>query len=228
MKKLIDHGLIVLILVIILSPWWWIILQRNVLVSLLTLILSGVVYIYFWQTQSKKLLLSLFILTVAIFFINIKDAFDESIFSYSAVDIQQINKRHEFYANGLGKVYTNRIALVYFKDFSLPLYKLQQNFFNNIDINLYFFASHPRERVGIEGFDKYIPIFLPIFLIGIFYFIYQPSFKLLIYGTTLVIASSIIKPAYNLGPILLFPIINFMITIGIMLSLNRLLKYSKK
>lgn len=208
------------LLVIVLNPWWWVIIQRNILVGLLVFSLSLVVFVYFFQSQSRILLLLLSILTAILFFISIGEAFDESIFRNSALDIQQLNKRHEFYANGLGKVYTNRISLTYFNKFNLPLSKLQSNFFGNLDLNLYFFASHPRERLGVEEFEKYLPIFLPFFLLGFLYIIYVPLSKILIYLIAISLVSSVFSPNYNLGPVLFFPIINFMITIGLILSMK--------
>lgn len=164
-------------------------------------------------------------LTTILFAIAVREAFDESIFRNSALDIQQHNKRHEFYANGLGKIYTNRFSLTYFKEYNLPLLKLQRNFFANLDPNLYFFASHPRERVGIEEFEKYLVIFLPFFLIGFLYSMYKPFVKILIYFAVVAFVSAVISPSYNLGPILFFPLINFTVTIGFLLSLKILRRY---
>lgn len=216
--RLRNFGFLIHLLVIILNPWWWIIIQRNLWIGLLVFVLSFVVFVYFFQSQSRTLLLLLSILTAILFFISIGEAFDESIFRNSALDIQQLNKRHEFYANGLGKLYKNRFVLTYFKDYYFPISKLQRNLFGNLDPNLYFFKSHPRERLGVEEFGKYLPIFLPFFLIGVLYYIYILSPSLLIYAISVSLLSSIISSKYNLGPILFFPLINFMITIGFILT----------
>lgn len=218
MKLFRNKELLILLFVIILNPWWWVVIQRNLLVGILVFSLSFVNFIYFWQIESKKLIFLLIMLTMAVFFIAAREAFDESIFSKSALDIQQYYKRHEFYAKELGKIYTNRISLAYFKDFNLPIYKLQHNFFANLDPNLYFFKSHPRERIGVEEFEKYLPIFLPFFLVGFLYIICKSLPKILIYTVIISLISSLISPKFNLGPILFFPIINFMVTIGIILS----------
>jgi len=218
MKTFRSFGLLIPLLVIVLNPWWWTIIQRNLAVGVLIFVLSLVVYIYFWQIKLGKLLLVLSVLTIILFVISTREAFDESIFRPSSLDIQQMSRRHEFYANGLGKIYTNRFSLAYFKEYNLPLYKLQRNFFGNLDPNLYFFNSHPRERLGVEEFNKYFPIFLPFFLIGIFYLICKPLPKIMIYLVAISLISSIISPKYNLGPVLFFPIINFIITVGIILA----------
>ena len=216
------------VLVMILSSWLWVIVQRNILVGLLVFVLSIVLFIYFRQSRPKKIRLLLLILNIVLIIIVFKQAFDQSIFRNSALDIQKYYRRHEFYANGLGKIYTNRFTLAYFKDYNLPLSKLQHNFFANLDPNLYFFASHPRERPGVEEFKKYSPIFLPFFLVGIFYSIYILSLEILIYSLAIALVSSIISPAFNLGPVLFFPLISYMITVGIIFSLKKLERYLKK
>lgn len=223
-----NRFMLIQILVILLSPWWWIIVQRNLSVGLLIAVLSIVVFTYFWLIKSGKLFLLLVILTIAIFSITIKEAFDGSIFRNSSLDIQQINRRHEFYANSLGKIYTNRFSLAYFKEYNLPLHKLQHNFFTNLDPNLYFFASHPRERAGVEEFKKYSPVFLPFFLVGFFYLIYRPLYKIIIYFVAISLISVIISPKYNLGPVLFFPIVNFFVTIGVVLSVKKIIKIFKQ
>lgn len=218
MGKSRRFELLIPLLVMVLNPWWWTIVQRNPAVGVLTFVLSLVVYIYFWQIKSRRLLLVLSALTTILFIISVRTAFDESILRLSALDIQLFNRRHEFYANNLGKIYTNRFSLAYFKEFNPPLYKLQSNFFGNLDPNLYFFNSHPRERLGVEEFDKYFPIFLPFFLVGFFYLIYRPLYKIIIYFVAILFISVIISPKYNLGPVLFFPVINFIITVGIILA----------
>lgn len=215
-----NSGIIIQLLIILLNPWWWIIVQRDTWMGLLVFILSLIVFIYFWQIKTTGTLLLLVLLTIAVFSVAVKEAFDESIFRNSALDIQQLNKRHEFYAKGLGKIYTNRISLAYFRNFNLPLSKLQRNFFGNLDPNLYFFASHPRERIGVEEFEKYSPLFLPFFLVGFLYIICKPLPKILIYIVVISIISSIVSPKFNLGPLLFFSIINFIITIGLILFLK--------
>ena len=116
------------LLVLVLNPWWWIIIQRNPWMGILVFILSLSVFLYFWQTKSKKLLFSLLTLTLILFFIAVRDAFDESLFRNSALNIQQYNKRHEFYAKDLGKIYTNKFSLTYFKEYSFPLISFNTTF----------------------------------------------------------------------------------------------------
>lgn len=221
---LLRNRWLIQLLVILLNPWWWIILQRNMAVGVLVFCLSLNLFAYFWHSNNRRLLFSLLILTLVLFLISVRLAFDESIFRSSALDIQQINRRHEFYARGLGKIYTNRVSLAYFRNFYIPFNKLQNNFFSNLDPNSYFFASHPRERLGVEEFEKILPIFLPFFLLGFFYIIYKPDSRLFVYTSVVLLVSPVISPKYNLGPVLFFPMINLLISMGIILSLKKAVK----
>lgn len=227
--KILKNGLmnkigLIPIAVALSSRWEWIIISKNIWVGILTFLLSVVVFLYFSQYKFTKLLWILIILTTLLVITTFRQAFDESIFRTSALDIQQYYRRHEYYASGLGKIYTNRFALFYFKNFNSPIKKLQRNIFENLDINLYFFSNHPRERLGVEEFEKYSQIFLPFFLIGVLYFIYVLSWELLIYTIIVALLSSTISPKYELGPILFFPLINYFISNGIILSLRKLRK----
>ncbi len=223
-----TFGFVTHLFVIIFNPWWWFILQKNYWIGLLIFVLSFSIFHYFYLIKSSFYLKILLGLTGILIFICIKEGFDAAIFSNSVLEVQQYNKRHEFYAADIGKIYTNRFSLLFFKNYSLPLYKLQRNLFSNLDPNLYFFKSHPRERGGIDEFDKYLPVFLPVFLIGILYCIFVLFTRILIYFLPILIISSAISPSFYLGPILYFPIINLIITVGIILSLEILLKFSKR
>lgn len=54
------------------------------------------------------------------------------------------------------------------KHISVALTRMQSNFFEALDINLYFFASYPRARVGFQEFEKFPYVLLPFFVVGIF------------------------------------------------------------
>lgn len=186
--------------------------------AFLSILLSFFLYFFF---KKRRFFLPVVLLTIILTFIATRQAYDESIFRNSALDIQQLNRRHEYYAKGLGKFYTNRISLGYYKDYSIPLYKLKRNFFSNLDLNLYFFASHPRERAGVEEFSKYWPFFLLFFIIGLLYVVYKRLKRILVYILVVSLISAVISPYYNLGPILFFPVVNVIITLGILLSLKK-------
>lgn len=87
------------------------------------------------------------------------ESFD-TIFRINPEDIQQINTRRSYYPNQIvGKIFENKPG------FFLDKYK--ENFFQGLDLNYYFFANHPRERIGIQEKEKIYWIWLPVFLIGL-------------------------------------------------------------
>lgn len=58
----------------------------------------------------------------------------------------------------LSRLSTNKI--------SLTLEKLEINFFESVDLNHYFFANHPLERVGVKETEKLYSWLLPLFILG--------------------------------------------------------------
>lgn len=218
---------IINILVIFLTPWWWHVIQTDLLIGLLIFVQSILLFLFILHPK-LKIAGAILILTAIVAVSAVTQAFDETILRLSALDIQQLTRRHEFYASGLKKIYTNRISLAYFNNIDLPLNKIERNYFENLDINLYFFATHPRERVGIDEFEKYLVIFLPFFILGLFYTIYLPYIWIIVYLLVISLVSTFISPKYNLGPVLFFPVINFMITFGILLSISKLKTLKKR
>ncbi len=72
-----------------------------------------------------------------------------------------INTRRSFYPEVfLGRLFENKVVFY--------LNQLQQNFFESLDISRYFFASHPRERVGVHEFAIFPFWLLPFFIWGLF------------------------------------------------------------
>ena len=47
---------------------------------------------------------------------------------------------------------------------SIAFFRILKNVSETVDLNLYFFANHPRERVGYNEFEKFPYIFIPAFL----------------------------------------------------------------
>ena len=60
---------------------------------------------------------------------------------------------------------------------SIAFFRLLRNFSEVIDPNLYFFANHPRERVGVSEFEKFPYLLLPFFIYGLVTIISKHKFK---------------------------------------------------
>lgn len=214
-----------LLLVIIFGNLWiWRIFKDNFVVGILLVILS---FLFLKQiiakVQNYQLLVLIFIF-LSISFLTLRVGFDKNIFITSPKDLAQLNKRHGFYALELGPLFTNGFSQQAYKYFSLPIRKLEKNLFSNLDINLYFFASHPRER-GTGEFEKYSWILLPFFILGLFSIMkYYKTVGAYFIGAAF--SSMLLGSTYSLGPVLFFPLINILIVFGLIYFL-RLLKNQK-
>ena len=160
--------------------------------------------------KKVRLMGFLFVLLVAI---SLFKGSDRGLFITQPLENDLIEKRHEYFAKEFGVFYKNRIGIFYLKKFNPIFFRLQKNFFANLDIGLYFFSSHPRERVGVDEFAKYLAILLPVFMIGFIFVLRKRQFLLLLLLLAGLV-STFLHPVYNLGPVLFFPLINTVIFFG--------------
>ena len=96
----------------------------------------------------------------------------------------------------------------------LVFYKLEENFSEVVDPNLFFFTNHPRERVGVREFEKFPYILLPIFIVGLFS-IKKKNLKDVLLGLSPVVLISFIGNSNPMGPFALFPFFAAIISIGL-------------
>lgn len=205
----------VLLLVVIFSASWsWHIFKLNPLIFFILIIFNLLLLRITLKPAAGIVKLITVVLFLIFCFYNLQSGFDKSVWVMSPDQILKQDKRHLFYSAELGKLYTNKISLYYYTRLSEPLARLQRNLFSNLDINLYFFGSHPRERAGVEEFEKYFFLILPFFLIGVFSVIKKRYLNLGLYFLAVLPMSAFISQNYLLGPILFFPLINTVITLG--------------
>lgn len=195
--------------------WIWRIFKDNFIVAIFLVILSFLLFKLIIAKVQKAQLLTLILIFTTVSLLTLRVGFDKNIFIISSREQLQQDVRHGFYAVELGQLYTNKISLYFYKYFSGSIRKLEQNLFSNLDLNLYFFASHPRERSGIVEFVKYPWILLPFFIVGLFSVIqyYYPAIVIYLIGASLI--SMFLSPTYPLGPVLFFPLINVVIALGL-------------
>lgn len=131
--------------------------------------------------------------------------FDKTLWQNRPEEIFLLNQRRGFYPF-YGKFFQNKLSLL--------VTKLKRNLFYNLDPNLYFFATHPRERLGIRETEKFPVIFLPFFLIGFFVFLKKTSKKILTFTLFALFLSAFLSPQPP-GPIFMYPVIIYLINLGI-------------
>jgi hypothetical protein len=99
---------------------------------------------------------------------------------------------------------------------SIAFFRILDNFSEIIDPNLYFFANHPRERVGINEFEKFPYILLPFFIYGILVLLEQKRLKpLLLAFTVHLVMLSIIGSQNFLGNFSIFPLLTVVTSSGL-------------
>jgi len=83
--------------------------------------------------------------------------------------------------------------------------RIANNFSEIIDLNLYFFANHPRERVAVNEFEKFPYLFLPFFIYGILKLNKRILKIIPVLLFCIIIFLSFIGNKNELGPFILFP-----------------------
>lgn len=214
---------LILLGIVFLNFWIWKIIVENINIAIIITILTFLLFQILTGKNFKVLSLTFIIVLFSILSFQIlKTGFDKKIQTLKAEDNIKLNERHLYYSQELGNLFLNRKVLNFYRNYSLSLYKYEQNLFSNLDLNLYFFASHPRERADVAEFEKFPMLFLPFFIIGTILLIYWGSNWAFIY---LILASSMsafITSVYPLGPILFFPFVSVSIAIGIIYVLGRI------
>lgn len=113
------------------------------LIALVLFVISFMVNPWFWRLFKIK-----------------EQSFRFNLIFITPEDIYQINTRRSYYPNQvLGRIFENKLSLF--------LNKYKGNFFQGLDLNYFFFANHPRERVGMTEKEILFWFWLPLFLVGI-------------------------------------------------------------
>jgi len=95
---------------------------------------------------------------------------------------------------------------------SVVLGKMERNFFESVDINNYFFATHPLERVGVKETEKFFSSLLPLFIVGLFFLKLANDSPLILWAVFLFLAGTLLSNRYFETNLLLIP--SFLLVIG--------------
>lgn len=197
-----------LLVVILFAPWTYLIFKEDFLSGIISMVLSLLILLLLLNGYSKKtIIISLIGFFVFLASISLYSGNDKNIFTSTTSEVILLNQQRSFYPYGIGKFFVNTSTL--------QINKYEENFFDNLDLNLYFFAAHPRERVGVKEFDKYFSFMIFFFISGIISFIKgkKTSIVFILFIITGFVSGFLDKD-YILGPILFFPLLNSILTIG--------------
>lgn len=191
---------------IFLNPWIWKIWGENWIAALVLIFLTAFYLAYlfgFIRRVSLSFLITALVFSGLVLFVA---GIDPRLKNPDPIQIWAINERRGLYPAPVGRLFQNKAVLT--------LDKITGNIYSSLDPNLYFFATHPRERVGISEFSKISPWFIPLFLVGLYFWL--KSFRK-IYLLPLVLSlllSAVSDPASSVGPIAMFPMISSLIAFG--------------
>jgi hypothetical protein len=197
--------------------WIWRIFQLNIFLALLALVTSFFLYISYVKTPRYLFLIILFC--------------SLCVFQYRMTSIQglaTLTKNEELMQIQRIKEYPSTYISFGPTTFWIPAAQwfegrketivvrhMTENLFNVLDLNLYFFSNHPRERVGYSEFEKFPYILFPFFLYGI-YILFIRNRKLLLISFFLpLLLFMLIGSKSELGPFVFFPFISCANAVGL-------------
>ena len=151
-----------LLFVLILNLWLFKIFTYSMVIGITVIMASISVYLSIYEGKKRYYYISTIFISILLIFQYKTSSINPLTFLNENEKIEQQERmrgypRHFYrFANWLEQ---RKEALIF--------YKLQENFFEVMDPNLYFFANHPRERVGVVEYEKFPYIFLPFLVIGL-------------------------------------------------------------
>ncbi len=202
------------LLIIFANFWIWKILKENPIIGIALIIVN--ILLFLLTTKINKIILSLTLIFCLFLSSQILiSGFDKNLSTLTVDGQKQQDTRHGYFSQDLGKLFQNKYALHFYKEAYPYLNTYLNNTFDNLSPNLYFFENHPREREKVGEFSKYPGIFILPFIVGFLLIFKSISKILVIYFLFAVLVSGFIRQNYFLGPVLFFPLINILISRGI-------------
>lgn len=214
--------IIIVLLVTLTNRWFYRIIDDHLILGLIVLTLSFAIASGLAQLLSRKLLYFTYgsLIAFSIFF-SISH-YEEDLIKHNALDINNMKVRQGYYTHRMGPIVHNNLTVT--------VYKIQRNFFTNLNFNQFFFGGEPRYRPYALDFEKFPPVYLGFFLYGL-YCIFKQSEKLLkIFLSASIIILLILSfgnPSFILGIYPLYPLITGIISLGILEAILGLINYIK-
>ena len=200
--------------------WIWRIIKIDIILGL-TLVFLSISLIYIINVKfNKQIFLFTLFLILFISYKTLISGFDKNLITLNPDQEKQLGGRHGFLAINLGKLVQNKFALRFYKDVYPYINVYGSNIFNSLSPNLYFFTNHPREREKVAEFAKYPSILIAPFLVGLIALLKSSKYLMGVYLIFAVGITGFINQTYLFGPILFFPLINLLITIGFLQLIN--------
>ncbi len=211
-------------LCLFLNLWIWRIFQNNLLIFGLLLITSFLLF-YFWDKKiplkTLGFICSLFII---LFIFQYQTTEIQSLINLTNDEFRVVSTRKTLYKSD-----SNLVRIIFYKlnfpefyegSLNIAAWRLQRNFFETIDPNVYFFAGHPRERIWANDFEKFPFLYLPFFMVGLYVFTKKSTLIMKLLFLICILAFGFLGHLNELGPFLLIPFFVCLITLGLLQTLN--------
>ncbi len=224
-KKLFSLGL-----VLFFNPWIWRIFSFNFFLGILVVLCA--IFLYFRTTHPRGVgnfhLGGVFIcFLVLLLFFQWKTTETTSLTNLTNSDIMVRDMRLNEYPPVKVSLANKTLWIPIAHWFegrqeSIAFFRMSKNFSEVVDPNLYFFANHPRERIGISEFEKFPYLLLPFFAYGLVTIISRQKFNknLKISFFVPILLLTLIGSKNSLGSFSFFP---FIIVVSVF-GLNQILK----
>lgn len=122
------------------------------------------------------------------------------------LDKQEIEKIKIY--RGLLNPINSTFSRLYSNKATAVLKNIKINFFEAADINNYFFATHPLERVGVKENEKFYSGLLPLFILGLLYLKFSIDGPIILWACFLLFLGSFLSNRYfGINSLLILPIL---------------------
>jgi hypothetical protein len=211
-----------------LNPWIYLIFIADRWLFITVIIFSVFLFAYALGRLNKLLLFFVFIFFVTYQY-SASSIEDFSQFSENERTVQ-ILRLNEYPLNYsiLGINYYLPLAhWLEQRSESIYFYRLKNKAFNVLDGNYYFFASHPRETVGVSNFERLPFILLPFLLAGFYLLKFDRRNIFFVLLLISIIEAVFLKYPDKTGFTLIYPFITVGIAVGLKAFLNSLQRLKK-
>jgi len=206
-----------LVVVLVFNLWVWKIFTSDVILGLALILTSIFFWLAFQNYRRYRYIFFIFFIVLLFLQWQTTNKTPLTILDNDEQRLQQVRLRAHPPVNvkiGSKTIWVPTGNWFELRKESIAFYKIKNNFSEIVDLNLFFFANHPRERVGVNEFEKYPYILLPAFLIGLFS-VRKLKLLILIAGFSPLLLIAIIGNSNPFGPFSLFPFISAVTALGL-------------
>lgn len=206
------------ILVVFGNLWIWRMFSENLLIGISAILASWFLYRSIKEERLKKLLI-VFLLVLLGFQINYTKVRPLTYLNKQEqiIQLRRLNEYPPVKFTLAGK--TIWVPLAHWleeRPETLTLYRIQENLSGVLNPNLYFFANHPNERVGIDEHESFPYILLPFFVVGLFGLSFRKNLAALTVSLFApIVTVGLVGSEFAIEPISLFPFISLCGALGI-------------